>query len=753
MSILKADYYDGKNSVRHPVSLILAGNILKVVGASVDVQVDIRRVRRSLRIGDTPRWLYLPGGGACVTDDNDAVDRITRKRSYDGLLQRWENRPALAALAVGIVALFTWLIVTQAVPRAAKEIASRVPPEAEAVFGRQTLAGMDHVVLQPSALSAERQAHLRERFRAMMLAAHDATPVRLEFRASPVLGPNAFALPSGIIVVLDDLVRLAVRDEEVLGVLAHEVGHVHYRHTMRQLLEGSATALLVAGLTGDIASSTSLAAAAPALLLQMKYSRDDEREADDYAVDTMTRAGLDGRALAIMLGRLEKAGRQSQRVGMPTFLSSHPGTDERRAAILAAMGTNVEAQEDQERHEAKDRQPDSTRRYAPPASQQEILDLVDKANVDALERTLAGYQQRYEDDPAKEEELYTAFATFRLAKADAEPTLRRWTEKMPQSYAASLALGIFYLWHGIDARGSAYIADTPPEKLRLMTELLAKARPELERSTGLTVKPYLSHLSLVTLSRYIGDRELGRQHYLAGIQISPQSLRLMRARMTSLEPKWGGSYAEMEALARDAAAQLKDRAAIADLAASVPAARADDLRSQGEFEKAASLYGEALRIDPAANELRCSRAWALSQGGRHAEAYQQAKEGFDADHHSGECVNAGLWAARQMKDRDTVAAFATLAIQENPNWAYPYTQRGWAREKDGQRAAAFQDYLAAAKLGDPWSEMRAGYGYFMGWGVQVDHDKGIEWLRKAVADGNVEAKAMLAKAVQLTGKR
>jgi predicted Zn-dependent protease len=752
MSILKADYYDGKKSVRHPVSLILSGKILKVVGARIDVQADIRRVRRSLRIGSTPRWLYLPGGGACVTDDNDAVDRITRKLPYDRLLQRWENRPTLAALAVGIVALFTWLLVTYAVPRAAEEIASRIPPEAEAVLGSQALAGMDRAVLQPSTLSTERQAHLKERFRAMMRAAHDPTPYRLEFRASPLLGANAFALPSGIVVVLDGLVRLAVRDEEVLGVLAHEVGHVHYRHTMRRLLEGSATALLVAGLTGDIASSTSLAAAAPALLLQMKYSRDDEREADAYAVDTMTRAGLDGRALAVMLGRLEKAARQAQRVGVPTFLSSHPATKERRAAILAALGTSVQAQEDREREERKNRQPDGARRYAPPASQQEILALVDKADFDALERTLAGYQQRYEDDPAKEEELYTAFATFRLVKPGAEPTLRRWTEKMPQSYSASLALGIFYLWHGIEARGTAYVADTPPEKLRRLTELLSKARPELERSTGLTARPYLSHLSLVTLSRYVGDRELGRQHYLAGIQVAPQSLRLRRARMTSLEPKWGGSYAEMEALARESAAQLKDRAAIADLAASVPAAKADDFRSQGEFEKAAQLYADALRINPAANELRCTRAWALSQGGRHAEAYVQAKQGFDLDRHSGECMNAALWAARQMKDRDKVAAFATLAIESNPNWAYPYTQRGWASEKGGQRAAAFQDYLAAAKLGDAWSEMRAGHGYFMGWGVQVDRDKGIEWLRKAAADGNVEAKGMLAKALQLTGK-
>ena len=485
----------------------------------------------------------------------------------------------------------------------------------------------------------------------------------------------------------------------------------------------------------------------------MKYSRDNEREADAYGVELMRKAGMDGRALAVMLGRLEQAAHRLHRPGMPTFLSSHPATQERRAAILAAMGTSVQALESEQRQEAKERPSDGAPRAAPAASQREILALVDSADFEALERTLAGYQRRYESDPAKEDELYTAFAAFRIVRPDAEPMLRQWTQQMPRSYSASLALGVFHLWHGIQARGDAYVADTPPENLRRMRELLAQARAELERSTRLTAKPYLSELSLVTLSRYVSDRALGREHYLAGIAMAPQSLRLRQARMTSLEPKWGGSFAKMDALARESSAQLKHRAAIAQIAARVPAARADAMRSQGEFEQAAKLYQDALRMDPSANELRCSRAWALSQDGRHAEAYEQAKDGFDADHASAECVRAGLSAARQMKDRGKVVALATRAIEANPNWAYPYTQRGWAREKDGRREAAFRDYLAAAKLGDPWAEMRAGHGYFMAWGVQADRDQGVEWLRKAAADGNLEAKGMLAKALQLTGQR
>ena len=111
MKPFEADYYDGKTSVRRRVSLLAGGARLKLIGADVSEIFDLRRVRRSLRIANTPRWLYLPGGGACVTQDNDAVDRLTRTRRYDRVLQTWESRPLLAAIAVGLVAVSTWLLI------------------------------------------------------------------------------------------------------------------------------------------------------------------------------------------------------------------------------------------------------------------------------------------------------------------------------------------------------------------------------------------------------------------------------------------------------------------------------------------------------------------------------------------------------------------------------------------------------------------------------------------------------------------
>jgi predicted Zn-dependent protease len=329
MSTIAAHYFDGRRAQRHPVTLVPSGGRIKIVGRDVDAEFESTRVRVSTRIAATPRWIFLPGGGACVTDDNDAIDRLVRERPVQRVVHRMEAHPALAALAVLLVAALFWAIVDYALPYAAARVAEHIPVEAEDALGREALAGMDQFGLAPSDLPQERRAELAARLGALAALAPDAPAYRLEFRAAPIIGANAFALPSGIIVLTDELVALAQADEEILAVLAHELGHVRHRHIMRRLLEGSAVALLVAGVTGDVAAATSLAAAAPTLVLQSKFSRDNEREADAYALGLLRRAGIGPQHFAAILARMEA---QAPRGPMlPTFLSSHPATQERKA--------------------------------------------------------------------------------------------------------------------------------------------------------------------------------------------------------------------------------------------------------------------------------------------------------------------------------------------------------------------------------------------------------------------------------------
>ena len=132
-------------------------------------------------------------------------------------------------------------MIDRGLPIVAQHVAERIPVGAESSLGEQTLSGMDR--LRAEAVGASRGAtgDAARGVRSNGRMAESLPEPRLEFRASPALGPNAFALPSGIIVVTDELVTLAHDDREILAVLGHELGHVAHRHVMRQLLQSSAT--------------------------------------------------------------------------------------------------------------------------------------------------------------------------------------------------------------------------------------------------------------------------------------------------------------------------------------------------------------------------------------------------------------------------------------------------------------------------------------------------------------------------------
>ena len=147
--------------------------------------------------------------------------------------------------------------------------ASRLAAE----LGSGAMRTLDQLFFAHSTLDSAQRARLRTHFENMTRELDPAFRFDLFFRHSEALGANAFALPNGIIVVTDDLVNLAEHEDEILGVLAHEIGHVVGRHALRRVLQNSGVVLLVAGITGDIVSISSLAAALPALYSSGRLSR------------------------------------------------------------------------------------------------------------------------------------------------------------------------------------------------------------------------------------------------------------------------------------------------------------------------------------------------------------------------------------------------------------------------------------------------------------------------------------------------
>ena len=748
MKVLQARYFDGKSSRSHDVTLMLAGARLKIVGRDVSAEHDPRQVRRSARIAGTPRWLYLPGGAACATQDHEALERMMRESRYERALHRWESRPAFAAAAVALVVGAMWLLVDRGLPAAAEAIAARIPIEAEAVLGREALAGMDSYFMKPSKLPAARQHALRTKLAEMAAAASVKVPYQLEFRASPVIGANAFALPSGIIVMTDELVKVARNDQEVLGVLAHELGHLHHRHVMRGLLESSATALVIAGVTGDIASTTSLAAGAPTLLLHAKYSRDNEREADRYAIEVMRKAGLEPRYFGTLLARME--GKRTRRGGLPTFLSSHPETEEREA--LARAGSPDAQAELREEEVEEDLVPEKPKLTALDPLQRELLALVERRDMAGLERVLGEHQAAFERDATQSARLENAFRAFGKLPRSAEPALDEWVAKLPSSYSARLARASYYITQGLDARGTDFIDETAEENLATQRFYFDKAKADLEESLKLSSKPYLAHVYLMTTACYCGGPEKGEAHYEAAVKLAPQSVELRLQRMRDLEPRWGGSVEDMEAFAARARKELADVTAANRVAARVPAYRAFEQRTAKDMSGALKYLDEAIALDADAAML-CERSFVLMEFKREAEAFADVKRGLSTARENRYCMRRAVWHAGRVQDAGEAIEVLTLVLEVDPQSTHALNQRGWRYQGLGKLDIAFQDYLASAKAGDAYGQLQAGKLLWAGKGVAENREQALDWLRKSAEQGNRDAKLSLQQALDAMAKQ
>ncbi len=241
---------------------------------------------------------------------------------------------AFALLLAAIGAMYQW-----GLPALARSVTAAVPQRVDALIGQEALASLDRQLLAPSRLAPAEQERLREAFTRMVLRAHpaDAPPWRLEFRRGrdKTLGPNALALPGGAIVLTDELVELVPGDTDaVLGVLAHEFGHVRLRHALRQLVQASAVGFAVSIAFGDYGT---LIGAAPVLLATLGYSRAAEREADEESVRLMRASGISPRVMVGFFEALQRwrgaHGREGEGEGdaVGIAFSTHPATAERIA--------------------------------------------------------------------------------------------------------------------------------------------------------------------------------------------------------------------------------------------------------------------------------------------------------------------------------------------------------------------------------------------------------------------------------------
>ena len=335
--MLKAQYFDGRTTAAQTVTLALDGERLQVCGEGFEAGWPLHAVNVSERLGNTPRRLELPDGGHCEVTDHAALDALLAQGGYR---RNWLERMQHSlrwALASAVLIVLTFLAAyLYLLPWGAQVVAQRVPPELLQKMGASSLETLDRLMLEPSQLAPARQQALRDAYAKLAALPGAELDYRIEFRSAPQIGANAFALPDGSIVMLDQLVELTQDDDEILAVLAHERGHVERRHTLRMVLQSSAVGLALTWYMGDVSS---LLATVPAMVAQARYSRDMEREADDYAARTLQLNAKSPCLLPDILRKLEAAHAEREaaveRHGgkVMDYLASHPATAERTAVL------------------------------------------------------------------------------------------------------------------------------------------------------------------------------------------------------------------------------------------------------------------------------------------------------------------------------------------------------------------------------------------------------------------------------------
>lgn len=350
LSELATVYFDGRSAQAQAAMLRVHQSSLQVLLGAATLEVPLSRVKWSERTRYGRRSAHLPDQAVLQCDDPVAWDAWRQAHGITdpaivAIQQSWAWAIGFAiGLVLLLAAAYQW-----GLPALAKGMVAITPYSMDDKFGNLVLARIDEELVQPSEIPSAKQDAIRLAFEQALAVQKptELTPWRLEFRKWK-LGPNAFALPGGTVVLTDDMVDLVEGDTRVLvAVLGHELGHLHHRHGMRVLVTVSAIGVVTSVLWGDFSWAL---ATVPTWLAKADYSRNAEREADAYALDVLNAAGIPPSAMVTLFDKLKakreaesKKGRAKDKENgtrdkeggadhwLAIAFSSHPGDAERIA--------------------------------------------------------------------------------------------------------------------------------------------------------------------------------------------------------------------------------------------------------------------------------------------------------------------------------------------------------------------------------------------------------------------------------------
>jgi len=346
--LIKGAWFKKDSSAKLLAELYLSDNAFQICsGKDVIYSGDLKKLSFSDRVGSIDRKVYIQGEGVFQTSDNDTIDQwlkhSQKAQGYRGSnwLHRFETHWGMIISSAVMVGLLTVVLFVWGLPAGSKYVAASLPKSFAETLSDHTLEIMDKAFFKPSELTDEQQATITDHFHTNLTPVYlGKYNLKLHFRKLGGLA-NAFALPSGDIVVTDELVERLKAPGQLESVILHEIGHVHYHHGMTNLVHSSAIGVLLLAILGnDEVLFQELLVGFPVFLMQQHYSREAEMEADEYAFAKMVELGFDPVRFAEALELIvpdegdslldspeEESASKVKEYGQ--YLSTHPETKER----------------------------------------------------------------------------------------------------------------------------------------------------------------------------------------------------------------------------------------------------------------------------------------------------------------------------------------------------------------------------------------------------------------------------------------
>lgn len=267
--------------------------------------------------------------------------RRNQDEYYNGRPQTNGNRRNIKlTLIIGLVmaafSLFKYYNNEQLNPITGEKQRVSISAEQEVALGLQSAPQMvqQYGGIHPDLRAQSLVKSVGEKLIQSTIAKQSGYPYEFHLLADPQV-INAFALPGGQVFITEALFSKLENEDQLAGVLGHEVGHVIHRHgaeriAKMELTQGLTGAAVIAA--GDYNSAQF--AQMVANLVNMKYGRDQELESDDFGVRLMMEAGYDPKALVGVMDILESASGGERQ---PEFQSTHPSPENRRQKIMEAI--------------------------------------------------------------------------------------------------------------------------------------------------------------------------------------------------------------------------------------------------------------------------------------------------------------------------------------------------------------------------------------------------------------------------------